>query len=303
MASAPRQERALEQESEQKQDQKQPRGQGLFITGTDTEIGKTEVTLGLMSALQQHGQRVLGMKPVAAGCEPSAEDLRNDQGLRNDDALRIQAQCSQPIAYAQINPYAFAPPIAPHIAAAEAGIEIALAPIQSAYQQLAVQADWVIVEGVGGWRVPLGTNLTLADLPRALGLPVLLVVGLRLGCLNHALLSAEAIQASGLRLTGWVANCIDPAMAAVDGNLASLRARIPAPCIGVVPYLKHPTPERVAEHLQSALEIIELEQHAKRLPLLECDDLGSTPVSSQLEGRVLGGDKGLAHVSDRSGVA
>lgn len=264
----------------------QARGQGLFITGTDTEIGKTEVTLGLMSALQQCGQRVLGMKPVAAGCAVTAD------GLRNEDARRIQAQCSQPLAYAQINPYAFAPPIAPHIAAAQAGVEIALAPIQAAYQRLAAQADWVIVEGVGGWRVPLGPELTLADLPRTLELPVLLVVGLRLGCLNHALLSAEAIQASGLQLAGWIANGVDPAMAAADENLASLRARLPAPCMGVVPYLKHPTPVRVAEHLQGALEIIELEQHAKPLPLLERDDLGSTPVSSQLECRALGGHEG-----------
>ncbi|WP_410761684.1 dethiobiotin synthase [Halochromatium sp.] len=254
MASAPRQERALASESRQGHAQTPPRGRGLFITGTDTEIGKTEVTLGLMSALQQRGQRVLGMKPIAAGCEPSAEEARNDQPLRNEDALRIQAQCSQPVAYARINPYAFAPPIAPHIAAAQAGVEIALAPIQSAYQQLAAQADWVIVEGVGGWRVPLGPEFTLADLPRALELPVLLVVGLRLGCLNHALLSAESIQASGLRLVGWIANGVDPAMAAVEGNLASLRALLPAPCMGVIPWLETPTPERVADHLHSGLE-------------------------------------------------
>ncbi|WP_338073143.1 dethiobiotin synthase [Halochromatium salexigens] len=225
----------------------QARGQGLFVTGTDTEIGKTEVTLGLMSALQQRGLRVLGMKPVAAGCAMTAD------GLRNEDARRIQAQGSRPVAYAQINPCAFAPPIAPHIAAAQAGVEIALAPIQAAYQGLAAQADWVIVEGVGGWRVPLGPELTLADLPRALELPVLLVVGLRLGCLNHALLSAEAIHTSGLPLAGWIANGVDPAMAAAEDNLATLHARLPAPCMGVVPYLKRPTPERVAEHLQGAL--------------------------------------------------
>ena len=220
------------------------RRRGLFITGTDTEIGKTEVTLGLMSVLQQRGQRVLGMKPIAAGCAASSH------GLRNEDALRIQAQGSVPIDYAQINPYAFAPPIAPHIAAEQADVEIGLELIRAAYEGLAARVDWVLVEGVGGWRVPLGPDLTLADLPRALGLPVLLVVGLRLGCLNHALLSVESIQASGLELAGWVANRVDPAMAAADENLASLHARMPAPCLGVVPNLKRVTPECVAEHLQ-----------------------------------------------------
>jgi dethiobiotin synthetase len=224
---------------------------GLFITGTDTEIGKTEVTLGLMSALQQRGQCVLGMKPVAAGCEASPH------GLRNDDARRLQAEGSVPVDYAQINPYAFAPPIAPHIAAEQAGVEIGLAPIRAAYWDLAGRADWVLVEGVGGWRIPLGPDLELSDLPRALGLPLVLVVGLRLGCLSHALLTVESIQTSGLELVGWVANRIDPAMAAADENLASLRARIPAPCLGVVPYLTRPTPERVAEHLQGALELMD----------------------------------------------
>ncbi len=238
-------------------------GQGLFITGTDTEIGKTEVTLGLMSALQQRGQRVLGMKPVAAGCAVTAD------GLRNEDALRIQAQGSLPVAYARINPYAFAPPIAPHIAAAQAGVEIALAPIQAAYQRLAVQTDWVIVEGVGGWRVPLGPELTLADLPRALALPVLLVVGLRLGCLNHALLSAEAIQASGLPLAGWIANGVDPAMAAAEDNLATLRARLPAPCLGVIPWLQRPTPVQVADHLRQSLKRLSCATE----PPLPCDGL------------------------------
>jgi dethiobiotin synthetase len=223
--------------------------QGLFITGTDTEIGKTETTLGLMAALQRHAQTVLGMKPIAAGCTDSAD------GLRNDDAERIRAQASRQRPYAEVNPYAFAPPIAPHIAAQQSGAAIELGRIQRAYQSLAANADWVLVEGAGGWRVPLGPDLTLADLPKTLELPVLLVVGLRLGCLNHALLSAESILASGLPLRGWVANQVDPDMAAADANLDTLRQRLPAPCIGVVPWLNEPMPDHVAEHLDiSALD-------------------------------------------------
>ncbi|MBK5941566.1 dethiobiotin synthase [Halochromatium roseum] len=232
---------AIVNSSAQAQGTFQSQARGLFVTGTDTEVGKTEVTLGLMAALQRRGFSVLGMKPVAAGC------VQTPDGLRNEDALRIQAQGSKPLAYAAINPYAFAPPIAPHIAAAQAGVEIQIDLIETAYQRLATQADWVLVEGAGGWRVPLGPGLTLADLPSALDLPVVLVVGLRLGCLNHALLSAESIQASGLQLAGWVANRIDPAMAAADENLATLRERLPAPCLGVVPWLSAPTPAQVAD--------------------------------------------------------
>jgi dethiobiotin synthetase len=189
------------------------------------------------------------MKPIAAGCTDSAD------GLRNDDAERIRAQASRQRPYAEVNPYAFAPPIAPHIAAQQSGAAIELGRIQRAYQSLAANADWVLVEGAGGWRVPLGPDLTLADLPKTLELPVLLVVGLRLGCLNHALLSAESILASGLPLRGWVANQVDPDMAAADANLDTLRQRLPAPCIGVVPWLNEPMPDHVAEHLDiSALD-------------------------------------------------
>jgi dethiobiotin synthetase len=219
---------------------------GLFITGTDTGIGKTEVTLGLMAALQRHGRSVLGMKPIAAGCTDTAA------GLRNEDAERIRAQASFQHHYEEVNPYAFAPPIAPHIAAEQCGTSITLDPIDRAYQRLAANADWVLVEGAGGWRVPLGPDLTLADLPKALELPVLLVVGLRLGCLNHALLSAESIIASGLPLAGWAASHVDPEMAAADANLDTLRARLPAPCIGVLPWLAEPTPDRSADYLTIA---------------------------------------------------
>ena len=220
---------------------------GVFVTGTDTDCGKTEIGLGLMAAWQARGRRVLGMKPVATGCE------RTPAGLRNRDALRLLAQGSAEAPYGLVNPYAFEPPIAPHIAAGHAGVTIALEPIASAYRALAAECDLVVVEGVGGWRVPLGSNLSVSDLPKALDLPVILVVGIRLGCLNQALLSAESIRAQGCHLAGWVANGIDPAMQAGDENLATLAALMGAPCIGVLPWLDSPEPTDVAGHLHPEL--------------------------------------------------
>jgi len=216
---------------------------GIFITGTDTGVGKTEVSVGLMAALQQPGLKVLGMKPVAS------EGSAGEHGLRCDDALRLQAQGSVQVPYDRVNPYAFEPPIAPHIAAAEAGVEIELARIRDAYGELAGQADRVVMEGVGGWCVPLGPALSVSDLPVALDIPVVLVIGLRLGCLNHGLLTAQAINAHGARLAGWVASLVDRDMRARDQNLATLQALIDAPCLGVVPWLEQPGPELVASHL------------------------------------------------------
>lgn len=219
-------------------------GRGLFITGTDTGAGKTRVAAGLMCALRARGARVLGMKPIASGCASTPV------GLRNADALLLQAQCSEPIAYDWINPMAFEPPIAPHIAALQRGQTMPLGPITQAYQRLQARADWVVVEGVGGWRVPLDEQWLVSDLPRQLDpatpLPVILVVGLRLGCLNHALLTAAAILADGYRLAGWVATQTEPDMAAVAANLATLTARVPAPCLGQIPYLPDPSPELLA---------------------------------------------------------
>lgn len=219
---------------------------GLFVTGTDTGCGKTEISLGLMQYLQGRGLRVLGMKPVASGSEPSAG------GLRNQDALRLQAQGSLEQPYERINPYAFEPPIAPHLAASRAGRPVDLARILAGYRELAAAAERVIVEGVGGWRVPLGANLDVAGLARALDLPVVLVVGMRLGCLNHTLLSAEAISAAGCTLAGWVANRVDPEMLVPEDNLATLVARLPAPCLGQVPWMRQPHPEAVAAALAAA---------------------------------------------------
>ena len=205
---------------------------GYFVTGTDTGCGKTEVTLGLMALLQAAGFSVLGMKPVASGA------VCGNDGLRNDDALRLQAQSSRPVDYRLLNPYAFEPPIAPHLAARQARQAIDLARIQSCCNELAGRADLVLVEGVGGWRVPLSGGRCVSDLALLLGLPVILVVGLRLGCINHALLTAEAVIASGAQLCGWVANRVDPHMLQAQANIATLEQMLPAPLLGVVPYMK-----------------------------------------------------------------
>ncbi|MES9969427.1 MAG: dethiobiotin synthase [Candidatus Thiodiazotropha sp.] len=220
---------------------------GLFVTGTDTGCGKTEITLGIMHNLQQQGESVLGMKPIASGALLTAE------GLRNEDALRIQAQCSQAIPYPAVNPLVYQPPIAPHLAAKAQGQPIRLDEIQQAYNRLRVQADRVVVEGVGGWHVPLGDTITLADLARTLDLPMVLVVGVRLGCLNHALMTAECILNSGVELKGWVANLVDPQMQSIDDNILTLQSWLPAPCLGEVPYLETPTPEQIASHLDGPL--------------------------------------------------
>ncbi len=231
---------------------------GFFVTGTDTDCGKTEISLGLMAALQTTGSSVLGMKPVASGCR------QEPTGLRNQDAVRLLAQGSSEAPYALVNPYAFALPVAPHIAAAEVGIQISLARIDEAFWTLAGAADCVIVEGVGGWRVPLGSDLFVSDIPTTLGLPVILVIGLKLGCLNHALLSAESIRLTGGVLIGWVANTIEPAMLYRDANLATLAALIEAPCLGVVPWLADPDPHELAGYLHP--ELIDLQpRHTARL--------------------------------------
>jgi dethiobiotin synthetase len=219
---------------------------GYFVTGTDTDCGKTEVTLGLMHLLQARGYRVLGMKPVAAGAELGGE------GLCNRDALRIQALASRQMAYRLVNPWVFEPAVAPHLAAARVGVEIGFPQIRQAFRILAGRSDRLLVEGAGGWQVPLGRGRSMADLAVMLELPVILVVGLRLGCINHALLTCDAILASGLPLAGWVANQVDPGMRELAGNLKTLRERISAPLIGVVPWLERPAPEAIAACLTLA---------------------------------------------------
>lgn len=216
---------------------------GFFVTGTDTEIGKTWCSLGLIARLQQDGQRVAAMKPVASGCEVTPD------GLRNDDAQKLQMQASVQLPYELVNPYAFQPAIAPHIAAEESGRRITLPGITDAFNHVRTEADYTIVEGVGGWRVPLNEEQTVADLARALGLPVILVVGLRLGCINHALLSAEAIRADGCTLAGWIGNGVDPEMAQQANNIHTLEKWLDAPLLGVVPYQQALSAEAIATHL------------------------------------------------------
>ncbi len=220
----------------------------FFIAGTDTEVGKTTIAAGLLHAARLAGLSTAAAKPVASGCSASSE------GLRNADALALLGECSLPLSYAEVNPWAFAPAIAPHLAAREAGVTLSVEALLGPVQHiLAKGADFTLVEGAGGWRVPLAGQASLSELPIALDLPVILVVGVRLGCINHALLTAEAILRDGLSLAGWVANIVDPATSRLDENLATLTERLPAPCLGRVPRLAAATPAAVAAHLNLAL--------------------------------------------------
>ena len=223
---------------------------GVFISGTDTGIGKSLVSATLLRALQGRGLRALGMKPVASGCTMTA------QGLRNEDAELLRTHGSGAPDYALVNPYALAEPIAPHLAARHAGVPIELSPLREAYAALTAMAQCVVVEGVGGWAVPLSDPLMQADLVRALQLPVILVVGLRLGCINHALLSARAIERDGCALIGWIGNRVDPQMACVEENLDTLRAHLRPPCLGVLPHAPIPDPRELAPLLHGSVDIL-----------------------------------------------
>lgn len=219
-----------------------------FITGTDTDAGKTTVAAGLLHAARLKGLSTAAGKPVASGCVMAAE------GLRNSDALALQAECSVVLDYDEVNPLAFAPAIAPHLAALEAGVTLTVdSLLQPMRHILNKQADFTLIEGAGGWRVPLAGQHNLSDLAIALGLPVILVVGVRLGCINHAVLTAEAIARDGLHLAGWVANVIDAKTSRLEENLATLRERLPAPCLGRVPRLSEASAENVAHYLDVQL--------------------------------------------------
>lgn len=198
-----------------------------FVTGTDTGIGKTLVSCAMLHGLRRRGLCALGMKPIAAGVDADGT---------NEDVEQLRAASSLQLERELINPYLLRQPVAPHLAAAGEGIALRLPAIRSAFDTLAEQADAVVVEGCGGFLVPLDHTRDTADLALCLGLPVILVVGMRLGCLNHALLTQEAIARRGLTLAGWVANRVDPHMLRFDGNLAALEARIAAPLLGVLPY-------------------------------------------------------------------
>lgn len=207
---------------------------GCFVTGTDTGIGKTLIAAALVHTTRCAGRRAVGMKPIAAGCE------RRGDTLVNEDIEALLAASTPGFSRDDINVYLFEPPIAPHIAAHEAGVAIDIAVIVERYRRLAARAEAVVVEGAGGWLVPLSREHTFADLATALRLPVVLVVGMRLGCISHALLTAASIRAHGLKLAGWVANRVDPEMARFDENLATLRERLGAPLLGVVPFQATP---------------------------------------------------------------
>lgn len=200
----------------------------VYVTGTDTGVGKTRASVTLLDSVRAHGLRVAGMKPVASGC------TRVDGEWRNDDALALLAASDPEPSYYDVNPYALPDPTAPEIAAAAAGIEVDLAALCVSYASLAASADVVVVEGVGGWLAPLARDLDQAALVHALDLPVVLVVGLRLGCINHARLTARAIQADGARLVGWIANHIDPEFRDGDATRDILQRHLGVPCLGVV---------------------------------------------------------------------
>ncbi len=213
---------------------------GLFIAGTDTEIGKTLIAAAIIRGLAARGRSVAGMKPVAAGCALTVA------GLRNEDALALNEAATVKLPYDLLNPYAFEPAIAPHIAAADTGTVIDLQHLTATYAAIGTLADVVVVEGAGGWRVPLFPTGYLSDFPETLGLPVVLVVGLRLGCINHALLTAERIEQSNARLIGWIGNQVDPGFARMPENIDTLRRLLAKPCLGVIPHLTHAMADALA---------------------------------------------------------
>lgn len=207
---------------------------GIFITGTDTGIGKTWVSCLLIHALVGQGKKVIGMKPVASGAS-----MVNGQ-LKNEDALALMEASNVDVPYELINPYCFAPAIAPHIAADQAGVAIDISKIGDAYTQLSSMADVIIVEGVGGWSVPIDNNNDVSDLALQLGLPILLVVGMRLGCINHALLTAQSIRSKGCKLIGWIANNIDPDQESGRENIEALELRLELPLLAKISYTLTP---------------------------------------------------------------
>ncbi len=219
----------------------------FFITGTDTNVGKTLIAAGLLVAAKNKGLTTAALKPVAAGCE------KTEEGLRNADALLLQSVITEPLIYDQINPYALEVAIAPHIAAQQEKRSLSVDRLSGICRGVLSAANFTLVEGAGGWRVPINSRETLADLAKNLDLPVILVVGIRLGCINHALLSFEAIVRDGVAVAGWVANCVDADMPALQENIESLRARLPVPCLAVVPFLADQSPDVVATYFDDAV--------------------------------------------------
>jgi dethiobiotin synthetase len=216
----------------------------LFVTGTDTGVGKTRVAAALCRAFAVRGMRVAAMKPIASG------SVLTPEGLRNEDALALLGAMNVRARYADVNPYAFAPAIAPHIAAREAGVDIDFGVLDRAYAHLRGQSQILIVEGAGGWLAPLDASRAFADLAVHWRMDVVLVVGMRLGCLNHALLTAESIERRGLHLRGWVANSIDARFERAAENISTLQSRISAPCVGLFSFDPEADPEALARDLE-----------------------------------------------------
>ena len=221
--------------------------QGYFITGTDTGIGKTWSTVALMQYFKDQGKTVIGMKPIASGCDEIGGRLRNE------DALLLQKHATVTLPYQDINPYAFALPVSPHIAAEKSGVDIKLDEIVMKYQQLEEQADVVLVEGVGGWKVPLNSHQDIADLAQQLALPVIVVVGMRLGCINQAKLTFAAMQQAGVKCHGWIASCVEKDMLMLDENIQTLCLSTELPLLAVFPYMEILNPEHFSQKLSIKL--------------------------------------------------
>lgn len=216
----------------------------LFITGTDTDIGKTLIATGLLEAANKKGKRTAAIKPIAAGCSDTGE------GPQNEDALMLQAAASTELSYQQVNPVALDEPMAPHIAAKEQGKQLSANRLTGYCRGITLlPVDLVVIEGAGGWRVPLNNRESMAEIPKQLNAEVVLVVGLKLGCINHALLTAQAIRSDGLKIAGWVANTIDEDMLRLDENIDTLKQLIDEPCLGVIPRLAEKSPQQVATFL------------------------------------------------------
>lgn len=212
----------------------------FFITGTDTEIGKTHATCALLATAAQQGLRAVGLKPVAAG---------TDANGHNEDVSRLMAASNVALSASTVNPWLLSAPVSPHIAARLAGIEITTDPIRQSFHSAQSVADFILVEGVGGLYAPLSESLTQPDLILALGTPVILVIGLRLGCLNHALLTAAAIKQHGLKFAGWIGNQLDPTFQAMNDNIQTLQERLEAPCLGILPFQNAAADPSLASYL------------------------------------------------------
>jgi len=219
--------------------------QGYFITGTDTDAGKTWVTLALMEYFKQQGKTVVGMKPVAAGC------VWQDGQLKNEDALLIQAHASVAVAYELVNPYAYELPVSPHIAGKDN--PVVLSEVLAKFDVLKQQAEIILVEGAGGWLAPINNDQDISDLTKSLALPVIMVVAIRLGCINHAKLTHQAIKQAGVSCAGWIAICTDADMLVREENIDTLKSALSAPLLGVIPFTKVPDFKKLASCLSSQL--------------------------------------------------